>query len=320
MTKRLPWNRENRWRWIDTLLAAIVVIGALLYVYELMVGSRGLQVDYIAANYGQYLRAVTVNLYMTTVAFVVGMTVGFFLGWLRTIRSVPVKKVIRDYTALADASSRSPFVRSGMLALTVAWTGVKYLVRRIGDAYVEIIRGTPLFVQILFAWSILVVNFPGLFTNPSSVAFTAGLVALTANTAGYQAEIFRAGLQTVHSGQVEAARALGFSRLGAMRHVILPQALRLIVPPLTNEYIGLFKASTLVFILGVQTEITFVANKNAFAGHVFEIFAIVTGIFLLLTVVLAKVVQALESRFRIPGLGIQQTRSERLRARPAEVP
>ena len=70
----------------------------------------------------------------------------------------------------------------------------------------------------------------------------------------------------------------------------------------------------------MQTEITFVANKNAFAGHVFEIFAIVTGIFLLITVVLAKVVQALESRFRIPGLGIQQTRSERHRARPAEVP
>ena len=320
MAKRLPWDRETRWRRLDTLLAAVIVLGVLAYMYELMVGSRGLDPVYIAANYGLYVTAVTVNLYMTTVAYAVGMTAGFFLGWLRTIRSVPIKKVVHDFRAFADTSSRSKFVLSGALGLTVAWAGLKYLVRRLGDAYVEIIRGTPLFVQILFAWSILVVNFPGLFTNPTSVAFSAGLLALTANTAGYQAEIFRAGLQTVHSGQVEAARALGFSRLGAMRHIVLPQALRLIVPPLTNEYIGLFKASTLVFILGVQTEITFVANRNAFAGHIFEIFAIVTAIFLLITVVLAKVIQALESRFRIPGLGIQQTRAERPRARPQRLP
>src|SRR5438094_9621054 len=107
---------------------------------------------------------------MTTVAFVVGMTVGFFLGWLRTIRSVPVKKVIRDYTALADASAGSPFVRAGMLALTVAWTGVMYRVRRIGEAYVEIIRGRPRFVHSLFGCPILVLTCPSLFTDSSFVA------------------------------------------------------------------------------------------------------------------------------------------------------
>jgi polar amino acid transport system permease protein len=246
------------------------------------------------------------------------MAAGFLLGWLRSIRSVPIKKVIRDFRTLADARSEAKGVTMVYLAATIGWTGTKYLGRRVGDAYVEIIRGTPLFVQILFAWSILVVNFPGIFASPTSVAFTAGLVALTANTAGYQAEIFRAGLQTVHSGQVEAARALGFTRLGAMRHIVLPQALRLIVPPLTNEYIGLFKASTLLFILGVTNEITFVANREAFSGHVFEIFAMITAIFLLITVVLAKVVQSLEARFRIPGLGIQQTRRDRPRP-PAAV-
>src|SRR3989449_2781913 len=220
MAKRVPWDRETRWRWLDTLLAAVIVLGVLAYMYELMVGSRGLDPVYIAANYGLYVTAVTVNLYMTTVAYAVGMTAGFFLGWLSTIRSVPIKKVVHDFRAFADTSSRSKFVLSGALGLTVAWAGLKYLVRRLGDAYVEIIRGTPLFVQILFAWSILVVNFPGLFTNPTSVAFSAGLLALTANTAGYQAKIFRAGLQTVHSGQVEAARALGFSRLGRMPHIV----------------------------------------------------------------------------------------------------
>lgn len=320
MAQRSSWDKETRWRRIDLLLAAVVVVGGLIYLFQLMVGSRGLDPQYIAANYGRYLKAATLNLYVTSVGFAVGMGVGFLLGWLRTIRSVPIQKVIRDFRLFADAGSRSKVLLDVHLGITVLWAGMKYLGRRIGDAYVEIIRGTPLFVQILFAWSILVVNFPTAFSNPNSVAFTAGVVALTANTAGYQAEIFRGGLQTVHSGQVEAARALGFSRLGAMRHIVLPQALRLIVPPLTNEYIGLFKASTLLFILGVRGEITFVANSEAFSGHVFEIFAIITAIFLVITVSLAKVIQVVEARFRIPGLGIQQTRAERPRMGGLRIP
>src|SRR3989442_12455847 len=97
-----------------------------------------------------------------------------------------------------------------------------------------------------------------------------------------------------------------------MRYVILPQALRLIIPPLTNEYIGLFKASTFLFVLGVETEISYIAQHEGFAGYVFEIFAFVTAIFLAITFTLSFVVQALERRFRIPGLGIEQCRLPRV--------
>ncbi len=307
-------DREGRWRRIDLVLAVAVVGGGLAYITQLMVGGRGLDTAYIAENFGLYLDAAKLNLYVTTVAFVVGMTIGFLLGWLRTIRTVPVKKVVRDFKAWADADSRSRFRSAFGLGVTLIRTGAKYAARRLSDGYVEIMRGTPLFVQILFVWSILAVNFPTLFANPASVALNAGLIALTVNTGGYQSEIFRGGLQTVHSGQVEAARALGFSRLRTMRHVVLPQALRLIVPPLTNEYIGLFKASTLLFVLGVRGEITFVMNAEAFQGHVFEIFAMVTAIFLLVTVILAKLIQVMERRFQIPGLGIQESPRERAAA------
>src|SRR5438309_2171059 len=316
------WRRYLRehWRYFDAALALVVIVGSLVYIYDLLVGSRGLDVAYVSRNYSLYLHAVFTNVYATTIAFIVGMAIGFSVGWVRTARTVPLAKFAASMRVEKRERQENPSQNEGsrrlLVVLSLLWYGTKYVVRRIGDGFVEIIRGTPLYVQILFASSFFIVFLP----QYASEGILIGIIALAINTGGYQAEIFRAGLQTVHSGQVEAARALGFSRLGAMRHVILPQALRLIVPPLTNEYIGLFKASTLVFILGVQTEITFVANKNAFAGHVFEIFAIVTGIFLLITVVLAKVVQALESRFRIPGLGIQQTRSERHRARPAEVP
>jgi ABC-type amino acid transport system permease subunit len=289
-----------------------VIVGALLlYLYEVLVGGRGLDGGYILDRSDLFLNAALLNLYVTSVAFVIGMAIGFFLGWLRTARAVPLKKILADFQILSDADSRSRIVTSFFLALTVSWFSLKYVARRLGDGYVEIVRGTPLFVQILFVWSMLVVNFPGFFTTPAAVALNAGLIALTLNTGGYQSEIFRGGLQTVHSGQVEGARALGLSRAGTLRYIVLPQTLRLIIPPLTNEWIGLFKASTLLFVLGVRGEITFVANSEAFRGNAFEVFAVVTGIFLLITVSLAKVVQFLEKRFRIPGLGIQPVAAER---------
>ncbi len=311
MADGLRSSREFWWRRIDALLAIVIVGGLLFYLYEVLVGGRGLDPSYIVENYDLFVSAALLNLYVTTVAFLIGMGIGFFLGWLRTAKAVPLKKVLHDFRLLSDASSQPGIAIYFWLSATLLWFSLKYAARRIGDGYVELVRGTPLFVQILFVWSVLVVNFPSLFATPAAVALNAGLIALILNTGGYQSEIFRGGLQTVHSGQVEAGRALGLSRLGTLRHIVMPQTLRLIVPPLTNEWIGLFKASTLLFVLGVRGEITFVANSEAFRGNAFEVFALVTGIFLLITVSLAKVVQILERRFRIPGLGIQQAPSER---------
>lgn len=311
MERRPRLTRARWWREIDTALALVVVAVAVTYVYDVMVGSRALDVGYVIRKLGVFLEAARLNLYVTSVAFAVGMGIGFFLGWLRTARAVPFAKVVSDFRLLSDASTRSQVVLNAGLALTVGWFAIKYAARRIGDGYVELVRGTPLFVQILFVWSVLVVNFPTLFTPPAAVALNAGLIALVLNTGGYQSEIFRGGLQTVHSGQVEAARALGLSRLGTLRYIVMPQTLRLIIPPLTNEWIGLFKASTLLFVLGVRGEITFVMNSEAFQGNAFEVFALVTGIFLAITVILAKVVQLLERRYRIPGLGIQAARVDR---------
>jgi len=92
-----------------------------------------------------------------------------------------------------------------------------------------------------------------------------------------------------------------------MRHVVLPQALRLVVPPLTNEYIGLFKASALLYFISVF-EVTFLSKQEAYKGHPFESFAMITGIFLLITVTIARLVQYAEVRYRIPGLGIEPAR------------
>jgi len=307
------WRRflRDRWRYFDAVLALAVIIGSLAYIYDLLIGSRGLDVAYITRNYTLYLHAVFTNVYATTIAFVVGMAIGFSVGWLRTARTMSLAKFAASMRVekreRQQAPSSSEGTRRLLVVLSLLWFGTKYVVRRIGDGFVEIIRGTPLYVQILFASSFFIVFLP----DYASEGILIGIIALAINTGGYQAEIFRAGLQTVHSGQIEAARAIGFSRLKAMRYVILPQALRLIIPPLTNEYIGLFKASTLLFVLGVQTEISYIAQHQGFAGDVFEIFAIVTAIILGITVTLSFVVQALERRFRIPGLGIGQIKRPR---------
>ena len=180
------------------------------------------------------------------------------------------------------------------------------MIRRVAEGYVEVMRGTPLFVQIVFMWSIFLFTLP--VRNP---ALLAGIVAMTVNTGAYQGEIFRGGLQTVHSGQIEAARAIGLSRGQTMRYIVLPQALRLIIPPLTNEFVALLKASSLMFFIGV-TELTFVAKELSFREvRIFEVFVVVTGIYLLMTVPLSRAIQWIERRYRIPGQGIQAVREER---------
>jgi His/Glu/Gln/Arg/opine family amino acid ABC transporter permease subunit len=284
-----------------------LAIGAIAVIVNAFVGREGFDFGYISGQVPDFLQATRLTLYVTTISYVVGMGIGFVIGWARTARSMPLRKVRQAREMLREAGTPRWRARFGLVPV-IAWSGVKYATRRIADGYVEIMRGTPLFVQIIFVWSVLLVYYPRL----NQLELLAGTIALTVNTGAYQSEIFRGGLQTVHSGQVEAARAIGLSRLGTMRHVVLPQALRLIIPPLTNEYIGLLKASSLLVVIGVA-ELTSTAREEAFvSARVFEGFALVSAIYLLITVPFSKVIEAVERRYRIPGLGIQTGTSARV--------
>ncbi len=306
-------DTQNRRRMLafDTTAAIIVTIGAIAYLLDTLAIRWGLNQQYISTRYVDYLKAAQISLYVTTVSYFLGMGIGFILGWARSVRTLPLAKVIevhRRAFATAAADGGRP---GGWPVRAILFYGVKHYVKRIADAYVAIIRGTPLFVQIIFAWSAIITYYPRMDLTVQGLL--AGILALTANTGGYQSEIFRAGISTVHSGQVEAARAIGLTRWGAMRHVILPQAVRLVIPPLTNEYIGLLKASSLMVVVGAVTELTTFGRREAFINfHVFEAFALVTGIYLLITVPVSKVVEWVERRYRVPGLGIQQDRAARV--------
>ncbi len=303
--------RRVQLRILDIFLAAAITVGLIVYFSNLLALRYGLSMTYIGTSYPGYLQAAWISVYVTTIAYAVGMGIGFLLGWVRSTRAQPLTKVLAARRRDAVAATPTNGGRSEHLFMgAVLWYGFKYSARRAADAYVAIIRGTPLLVQIIFIWSAFLVYTPR--TDPFLLALSAGILALTVNTGGYQSEIFRAGIHTVHSGQIEAARAIGLSRLGAMRYVVLPQAIRLVIPPLTNEYIGLLKASSLLISIGSINELTTWGRFQAFhTAHVFEAFALVSGIYLIITVPASKLIDWVERRYRVPGLGIQAIRTAR---------
>ncbi len=160
--------------------------------------------------------------------------------------------------------------------------------------YVQVMRGVPLYVMILWVYfgiaNVLGVNF---------TSFQAMVIALTLTGSGYTTEIFRAGLGAIDRGQMEAARSIGLSRVRTYAHVILPQAFRIVVPPLGNTFIGLFKGATLMSVIAVP-DMVFLANElNVTLFTPFEVFTAVAVILVLLVFVFSILVYILERRLRI---------------------
>ncbi len=166
------------------------------------------------------------------------------------------------------------------------------LAKGLSTIYVELIRGTPLLVQLFIFYYFLgtVLKFG---------QFSAGCMALACFAGAYVAEIVRSGIQSIHPGQMEAARSLGMNYFQAMRHIILPQALKRILPPLAGQFISLIKDSSLVSVIAL-TDLTKAAREiitSTFAT--FEIWFTVAGMYLVLTFSLSMVVRYLERRYSI---------------------
>lgn len=159
------------------------------------------------------------------------------------------------------------------------------------NLFITFFRGTPLFVQILLIHFGLV---PALLGQTSAIV--AGVLALTLNASAYIAEIFRAGIQSIDKGQMEAARSLGMTHIEAMRYVILPQATKRMIPPLGNEFIVLLKDSSLLAVITVP-EIMYWGR--AFQGQYYKIwepYLTVALIYLVLTLSLSYVLDRIEKR------------------------
>ncbi len=149
----------------------------------------------------------------------------------------------------------------GTLMAMLRMSRVK-LLRALATAYIEFIRGTPLMVQLMFMFYGLPmagINFPDISFIPQFPRFAASVVAMSMNSCAYVAEIIRSGIQAVDPGQMEAARSLGLRQRKAMGLVVLPQAVRNILPALGNEFVTVIKESSIVSVIGIG-DLMFRAN------------------------------------------------------------
>jgi len=185
-----------------------------------------------------------------------------------------------------------------LAVLRVYGRGLLYPLYLLASAYVHFFRGTPLLVQVMAIYYGLPTL--GIRFTP----FISGLLALTLNTAAYQAEYFRGAIQSVRAGQMQAALALGLTRLQAIRYVILPQALRLVIPPWSNELIYMVKGSAVVYLIGVLELMGQAKNIAARTFRHFEVYVVVAMFYLALILVFTLILRWVEKRTRIPGLGV----------------
>jgi His/Glu/Gln/Arg/opine family amino acid ABC transporter permease subunit len=192
-------------------------------------------------------------------------------------------------------------VLSLVFGLVVALAGMSRLppLRWLIKAYVEVIRGTPLLLQLIYVYYVL----PEIGIRLD--AFTAGVLALTLNYSAYISEVYRGGIQAISRGQRDAAAALGMTHGLAMRRIILPQAIRIIIPTLGNYFIGLFKDTALCSAVSIQ-ELVFTAQiRAALNFQYFTLYTTVAAMYFVVSFPAARLVGYLE---RVTRAGYRRRR------------
>lgn len=212
--------------------------------------------DLMAGSLKPLLKGTVITLELTAGAVAIGIVIGLFMALMRL------------------SNSR--------------------LLRGLAIAYIDFFRGTPLMVQILMVY-FAVPQLLG-FQIPGNYQFVAGIAAMGLNSGAYIAEIFRSGIQSIDRGQSEAARSLGMSHAQAMRYVILPQAVKRVIPPLGNEFIALLKDSSLVAIIALED---LMYTGKLIVSRTYQPFVIyfeVAMFYLVMTLILSRFVNYTERR------------------------
>jgi polar amino acid transport system permease protein len=243
VTRIVPLRRP--WLWTASAAVALA-IGALAVSI-----ARNPAIDHATIARFQFAPAILAGLRTTLVLAVLAAAIGVTLGTVLAVMRL----------------SRSPVLRIASFAYT--W----------------LLRGTPLLVQILI-WGNLALLFKTLGpfdTNAVMTPFVASVVALGLNEAAYMGEIVRAGILAVDRGQHDAATALGMSRALALRRIVLPQALRVIIPPAGNQFISLLKATSLVSVIAGGDLLTAAENISSANLRTIELMLVATFWYLVVT-------------------------------------
>ena len=242
----------------------------------------GFRLDVLAEYWPLFVEGAAMTIKLPVACVVCGVMLGMLLGMARM------------------ASARHDPWKS------ILYYGVRWPV----TIWVSFFRGTPLFVQIFLMYFAVLPIFihpvDGLIISGSLArelrgsygALIAGFLAISLNAGAYMSEVFRAGIQSLDKGQSEAARSVGMSYWQCMRHIILPQAFKRIIPPLGNEFIAMLKDSSLVSVIGFE-ELT--RSGQLIIAETYgslEIWSAVAVIYLVMTLTITRLVSFLEKRFK----------------------
>lgn len=238
----------------------------------------------------------------------------FYEVWVSAIYSQVMATLVKGIRVTV-AVTLIAYLSACVMGLALALAGLsRYRVlRQAARLWIEVIRGVPIMVLLLYVAFVLAPalvytwNWVGghLGAPPASSRdfplLARAVLALTLAYSAFLAEIFRAGLQAVDKGQTEAAMALGLSGWQKFRHIVFPQAFRMILPPLGNDFVAMVKDSSLVSILGVA-DITQLGKVQA-AGNFryFETYNMVALLYLVMTIGLSLVLRRVEKRLRVVG-------------------
>lgn len=250
----------------------LVVLGAIALALAGVIVAN----DLYAQVFGVVLKGLWVTIFVTLAAFVLATLLGLGIALMALSESKVLRQIARFYTEVIRG------VPVLVLLFYIAFVGAPALVAIINAALSPLLAAgymEPIQVRDL------------------SLMWRA-IIALMIGYSAFIAEVFRAGIQSVDKGQIEAAKALGLSRFQRFRLVVFPQAVRVILPPLGNDFVAMVKDSSLVSVLGVAdiTQMGKVYASGSF--RFFETYSIVAYVYLMLTIGLSLALRALERRLR----------------------
>jgi polar amino acid transport system permease protein len=186
------------------------------------------------------------------------------------------------------------------LALAISRMSKVAPLRWLATVYVEVFRATPMLVQVFIVYYVLLADIPlpafKLFGFIRTERMIPGVIALSMNSAAYLSEIIRSGIQSIDHGQTEAARSLGMNQAQTMRHIILPQAIKNILPAIANEFVTIIKESSICYTIGVQDIMSAVKSAQMAAFTIAEPLLIAAAIYFCLTFPTSKIIAYFERR------------------------
>ena len=238
---------------------------------------------------------------VASAAWVIAFSLGSVIGILRTLDR-PILVVVPFVKSPIYFKTRPIATSKGVISIDVGW-----FLHGFANVYVTIFRNVPLLVQ-LFLWFFV---FPELLPDDAGMWVKRGLplpefwtavVCLGLYTASRVAEQVRAGINSIGRGQQYAAMAIGLTPAQVYRYVLLPVAFRIIIPPLTSDFLGVFKNSSLALTIGVLelTAMTRQIEEYSYAG--FEAFTAATVLYIGVTAIVMVAMRVVEGRVRIPGM------------------